>query len=443
MALSIRWISVAAASGPASLPLWVVAVLVFSVPLTLATAELTSRFSDEGGVYAWTGETFGPFWGFLCGWLYWACNLPFFSGLLVFMLNLAGLALGPAGKPLLTQPWLFTGVAVAVSVAVGALHFAGLGTGKWLSNVGGASNFVLLALLALTAVGNGMRHGSATDFVHASYRPPLDANGAILWAVMVFGVAGCEALGFLRNEVRGGMRTILAVLACVALLQVAFYVGGTSSLLAIITPQGATRLSGLPDALIQGLGALGLSGVAPLVLAGAFLCSLGSYSAWFGVAARLPFAAGIDAFLPRAFGRRDPRTGAPVVSILVQTLIVAVIVVISQAGDTLKGAYDFLVAMSVLSYTLPFLFLFSVFLVVQRQAPPEGAWRTPGGRGVALAMGTVGLAATALAVGCTLVPSPDAKDPAGEVVKLVVASAALIGAGVAFYVGARRRKAPA
>jgi amino acid transporter len=129
-----------------------------------------------------------------------------------------------------------------------------------------------------------------------------------------------------------------------------------------------------------------------------------------------------------------------VVSIAAQTLVVAVIVVISQAGDTLKGAYDFLVAMSVLSYTLPFLFLFVVFLAVQRRAPPDDAWRTPGGRGAALAMGAVGLTATALAVGCTLVPSPDAKDPAGEVVKLVLASAVLILAGVAFYVGAKWRK---
>ena len=43
MALSIRWISSAAAAGPASLPFWLFAVLAFSVPLILATAELTAR----------------------------------------------------------------------------------------------------------------------------------------------------------------------------------------------------------------------------------------------------------------------------------------------------------------------------------------------------------------------------------------------------------------
>ncbi len=439
VALSIRWISVAAAAGPASLPIWGLAVLVFSAPLIVATAELTGRFPGEGGVYTWTGETFGPFWGFLCGWLYWVSNLPFFSGVLVFMLNLLALALGPVGKPLLNDPWLFTTVAVAISVAVGALHYVGLGTGKWLSNIGGASNFVLLALLAVTAIGVGLKQGSATDFVHASYRPPLDANGAILWATMVFGVAGSEALAFMRNDVRGGMRTILAVLGTVAAVQIAFYLAGTGSILVILSPQAATRLSGLPDALILGLKTLGLGGIAPLVLLSAFLCSLGSYSAWFGVGARLPFAAGIDAYLPAAFGKRDPRSGAPVVSIAVQTVIVAVIVVISQAGETLKGAYDFLVAMTVLSYTLPFLFLFAVFLAVQRRAAPADAWKMPGGRGAALAVGAVGLTAAIVAVLCTLVPSPDAKDQVGEMVKLVFASGVLIFSGVAFYAAAKWR----
>jgi amino acid transporter len=446
VALSIRWISVAAAAGPASLWIWALAVVVFSGPLIVATAELTTQFPGEGGVYVWTGETFGPFWGFLCGWLYWVCNLPFFSAMLVFMLNLLAAAMGPAGKGLTGSPWMFTGAAVALSLAVGGLHCLGLGTGKWLSNVGGATNIALAGLLILVGALVFAGRGPATDFARANYTAPLNANGAILWATMVFGVGGTEALAFLRNDVRGGIRTVLRVLVCVAVAQIVFYVAGTAAMLAILSPGAATRLSGLPDALILGLNTLGLGGLAPIVLIGGFLCLLGSYSAWFGVGARLPFAAGLDAVLPAAFGRRDPKSGAPVVSIAVQTVIVAVIVVISQAGDTLKGAYDFLVAMSVLSYTLPFLFLFAVFLATQGRAArarpaPADAWRTPGGPRVALAIGGVGMAATILAVGCTLVPSPDAGDQAWEVAKLVLASAVLVLSGVAAYALARRRSA--
>jgi len=236
------------------------------------------------------------------------------------------------------------------------------------------------------------------------------------------------------------MKTILKVLGVVAVVQIIVAVGGTGAILFIMSPEAATRLSGLPDALALGLSSLGAGGLAPIILAGAFLYFLGSYSAWFGVAARFPFAAGIDAYLPAAFGRRDPRSGAPVVSIVTQTVITAAIVILSQAGESLKGAYDFLVAMSVLSYTLPFLFLFAVYLAVQFKPPVEGGWALPGGRRTGLAVGLVGLIATAIAVACTLVPSPDAKDQLSEVLKLVLAAAVLILSGVFFYAVARWRQ---
>jgi amino acid transporter len=441
MATSIRWISSAAATGPSSLPLWAIAVVFFSGPLILATAEMTTRFEGEGGVYTWTGQVFGAFWGFLCGWLYWTCNLPFFAGMLVFLLNLLGLAFGAPGQAALAQPAIVISACVIVALLVGALHYVGLGSGKWLSNIGAVASILLVVVLVLVAAFVTARRGSATNFTHASYALPWNANGAILWATMVFGVGGTEGLAFLRNDVRGGMRTILRVLALVAIVQVLFYVAGTGAMLAVLTPEGATRLSGLPDALNQGLAELGLGAFAPLALVFGALCTLGAYSAWFGVSARLPFAAGLDAYLPPAFGRRDPKTGAPVVSIAVQTGIVIAIVLVSQAGDSLKGAYDFLVQMSVLSYSFPFVFLFLVFLTLQFRGPPagEGAWNVPGGPGVAKAVGFTGLVATLLAVACTIVPSPDAADPRGEVVKMLVASALLVLSGVACYFLARWR----
>jgi hypothetical protein len=52
----------------------------------------------------------------------------------------------------------------------------------------------------------------------------------------------------------------------------------------------------------------------------------------------------------------------------------------------------------------------------------------------------MGLAVTATAIACTLVPSPDATDKLGAVIKLVIASAVLVGIGAAIYAAARRRR---
>jgi len=151
---------------------------------------------------------------------------------------------------------------------------------------------------------------------------------------------------------------------------------------------------------------------------------------------------GVDRYRPAAFARRAARPGAPTTAILVQVIAVVALVLLSQAGATVKGAYDFLVSMSVLSYTLPFVFLFIVYLSVQGR-PAANAWTTPGGAGFARIVGVVGLAVTLSAIACTLVPSPDAADKLGAVVKLVVASAVLIGSGVAIYASAvgRARRA--
>ncbi len=87
--IGIRWIAVAAAVGPASLPLWLLAMFVFFVPLAVATAELTARYEGEGGIYLWARDGIGPLAGFICGWLYWLSLMPYFAGILYFLSGLA------------------------------------------------------------------------------------------------------------------------------------------------------------------------------------------------------------------------------------------------------------------------------------------------------------------------------------------------------------------
>jgi amino acid transporter len=315
-----------------------------------------------------------------------------------------------------------------------------MGAGKWLSAFGAYAGVALLAVLTLSGGALALQHGPATDFAHVSYAPRPTADFAILWGAMVFAFGGPEALAFLRNDVEGGIRQILKVLVIVALLLTIAYLVGTTAILSILGPGETTRLSGLPDAVILSLTRLGFGGLAPLVLALVGVSMLGGYSSWFGVAARLPFAAGVDDFLPKAFALKDKRTGAPIVSILFQSAAVIVFVLLSQSGGAgLKAAYDFLVAMSVLSYTMPFAFLFVIYIVAQKKPAPADAWTPPGGKRVSLAIGWTGLLVAMSAILCTLVPSPDEPDKIGSVVKLVLASFVLLAAGAAFYAAARQR----
>jgi amino acid transporter len=236
------------------------------------------------------------------------------------------------------------------------------------------------------------------------------------------------------------MKRLVRAIAIIGVFLVAAYVAGTIAMLTILSPEQASRLSGLPEALQVGLGRVGFGGAAPYAMALLALVMLGSYAAWFGAAARLPYAAGLDHVLPRAFAVRDAKTGAPVASILLQTLAVVALIWLSQAGANVRAAYDFLIAMSVLSYTLPFLFLFAAYLIAQRKPAPAGAWVSPGGRNGAVVIGGVGFVVTLSAVLASLAPSPDAEDPVGTTLKLIWASAVLILSGVVLYALAKWRK---
>ena len=77
--LGPRWIAAAGHNGTSSISLWVLAAVFFFVPGALVINELSSRFPEEGGLYAWSREAFGPFHGFVAGWTYWIYTVLLFS----------------------------------------------------------------------------------------------------------------------------------------------------------------------------------------------------------------------------------------------------------------------------------------------------------------------------------------------------------------------------
>ena len=81
---TVRWIGTAASAGPSAVVIWLGACLLFYVPLMFTVLELSSRYPNEGGCYVWSKRAFGDFAGFMTGWNYWVCNLPYFPGLFYF-----------------------------------------------------------------------------------------------------------------------------------------------------------------------------------------------------------------------------------------------------------------------------------------------------------------------------------------------------------------------
>ncbi len=390
------------------------------VPLSVCVMYLSSRLPEEGGLYVWSKAAFGPFAGFITGWTYWCSNLPYFPALLYFTAGNALFIAGESGKHLAGSPAYYIAVSLAGFTIATVVNVLGWDVGKWLNNAGAAGRWIVTLILILLGALAWRQFGSATPFTLESMRPGLALKDVIFWSVIAFAWVGPEVIPFMAGEIKDPRRTIPRGLALAAPAIAAIYVLGTAALLTALPAGRVSNLYGVMQAVENVSARLGIPALAPIAAVLMTVSCLGSVGIWLGAVARIPFVAGIDRYLPEAFGRMHPRWNSPVVALLTQAAVSAVFIIAGQGGTTVKGAYDVMVSATVLITMVPFLFLFAA------------AMKLRGHAGIVLAA-LVGFATTLGAMVLAAFPADDEPHKTLAVVKVVGLTIAVLFAGAAFY----------
>ena len=431
--VNLQWVATAAGAGPTAIFFWILAFLSMTVPLGAAVLEMSSRYPEEGGIYVWSKKTFGEFSGFMTGWIYWMSNLPYFPGVLYFAAANILFMGGSRWLHLSDSRAYFLWTSLAILTLATWVNVVGLEFGKWLNNAGAIARWI--AALGLIVMG-GMalsRFGSATSFAIGGLIPAASIKHLIFWSTVAFAVTGLEAASFMGEEIRDATRTIRRAIYTATPIIILIYILGTVSVLVALPSSEITNMQGVMEAIASVGDRLGIPGIAPIAAFIVALSALGSVGAWLGASARLPFVAGIDRYLPPSFGRVHPKWGTPHIALITQSVITLLCVVLSQAGSTVKSAYELLISMAVISYLIPYLYLFAAVIKVQRVPAPPGVYRVPGGRIVAILLACLGIASTSTAIVLALFPAEDDPNPTRSSAKLVILTLLLVGSGVLVY----------
>ncbi|MGD0733161.1 MAG: APC family permease [Terracidiphilus sp.] len=433
VSLSVRWTAMAAAAGPSIFVVWLAALLCFFVPLAACVMELSSRHPDEGGLYVWTLEAFGDFFAFIAAWSYWMSNLPYFPGVLYFGAASALFAFGPRAQSLSASPLYYIAFSLLWLAAITLLNIRGVSVGKWLNNVGSFGSLIPLSILLVLGAVSYWRFGPAVHITLTSLVPHFSLGNAVFWSTVFFAFVGVEAASAMGAEIQSPRRTIPWAILVGGVILAIGYIGGTAAFM-LTLPSHAVEG---PDGFVNGIhilsARLGFGWLlAPVALLVA-LNAVGSAGANLSSTSRLPFVAGIHHYLPPAFGFVHPRYGTPWVAIAVYGGAGMVVTLLGQAGTTVHGAYDVLISMSVIATFLPFLFLFAAMVRLQSRPVGSEVRRVPGGKPVAIALATLGLASTAITILLSAIPAGDEPNKPLAVVKVVGGTAVLIGAGVAVF----------
>jgi basic amino acid/polyamine antiporter, APA family len=283
--------------------------------IVLCIAEAGSRVTMTGGPYAYVEVAFGPFVGFLAGFLLWM--------LLTFaMAAVATVLVASVGAlvPVLASRGASAGVLVAIYAVFATINIQGVERGARMNSALTVAK--ILPLLLLIAGGLFAIDPGNLAIVDPPDMPLLARSSLLL----IFAFAGIEAAVVPGGEVKDPARTVpRAIFIAMAAITV-LYVGLQFVAQGVLGPALATsKTAPLAEAAGVALGGWARH----LLLIGAVISMLGHAGAMILATPRTLFAFARDGFLPSALTRLHPVHRSPFVAILMQCAIVVVLAITS------------------------------------------------------------------------------------------------------------------
>jgi len=441
--LGPRWIAAAAHNGTSSITLWFLAALLFFVPTAFVIAELSTRFPQEGGLYAWSKDAFGEFHGFVAGWTYWIYTLFYFPALLFASASMAAYIGGIGYAPLAqNRSFLLAGSFVLFFVAV-FMNIIGLRVGKWLQNAGAVATFVPLMMLIVAAACVWYRHGSMTQFTWSNIQPHWNWDTVNFWPQIAFAFGGLELVSSMSEEVKNPRKTFPRAILGSGIVIAVIYIAGTIAVLSLMSSVNVDPKSGVFQALTIASATLKITALGIIAAILVTVGNAGGVGSTVAGISRVPFAVGVDRYLPRAFAKVHPKWETPYVSILVQAGISGAILLLSQISETTVSAYQILVDATNILYFIPFLYMYAA--VIKLAYRPDRATSTaaliPGGKTGVWIAGGMGFIVVLASIILSVVPPGETANKLLFEVKLIGGTGFGLLLGVMLFLRGARTKA--
>jgi glutamate:GABA antiporter len=421
------------ASGPITLWLWIAAMLFYFWPQGAAVTELSQKWPGEGGIYLWAKRSFGEQHGFFAGWCYWLSNVFYLPTVVLSCIGVGLYVFGPNIQKLEHNPYFTSGMAIGILLFLLALNIRGLSLGKWINNLGGVGTVGGGAVVILLAGLTLHHHGSALHRadLHVQFN---DWRLFAVFGTICYSLVGLDLASIMGDEIREPKRNLPIAIFWGGLAAALIYLGTTAAMLIAVPHEEIGILSGILQAInvmARHNGLLFI--VAPLAFLEC-LAILGTASAWFSGAARLPFVAGIDRYLPPVIGKIHPRYQTPYISLIVYAVLSALLTLMSFLGVSVGEAYLTLLDLAVILQLLPSCYLFSSLL----KHTLDGRSPLNASKSYLLANGIGGLLATTVGLIVAFIPSRQVNSIWLYEIKLIAGCVLVFGSAYLFYRNAQK-----
>jgi amino acid transporter len=324
----------AATDGTATALAFVGATIVIAL-VAYSFVEFARKYAHAGSIYAFTGRSFGPRFGFISAWVVLFAYIMFAFAVAVLSANFLESALSLMNVQV---SWIIPAIAFFLIMWFLAHRSVKLST-RTTMVIEGVSILVILILSGVILARGGAHGISGTPFKIGSGGLSKVALASVFGFLSFAAFEGAATLG---EETRDPKRAIPRALAAAVLVTGIFYIFciwvqaegfGTTSAGVTSFASSSAPLASLAQSYVG-------TAMALTIDFGAMVSAFASGVGLFAAASRMLYALGRDGFGPPALGRIHPRYGSPYIA-LPTVLVPGIALALILYGSGLTAAAVF------------------------------------------------------------------------------------------------------
>ncbi len=396
---SIRNLPATALFGSSLIFFFVFALIVFLIPTALVSAELSSTWTREGGVYYWVRMAFGGKIGFLAIWLQWINTMVWYPTILSFIAGTAAFLIDPQ---LAHSKIYLVSVILGVFWILTIVNLKGLETSARFASVcaivGMIIPMILIIVLAVVWVFIGkplQLHITASNILpHFDHTESWISLTAIMTAFLGMELATVHV----RNIKDAQHKFPRAMFFSVTIIAVTMIFGALA--IAFVLPKSQIDLvDGVMQAFAHFFQASHLSWMIPVVTVALLIGSLGEMINWIISPAKGLLQAAESGYLPKFF-QKENEHGVASRLLITQAVLVSMVCLAFLLMPTVNGSYWLLTDLSTQLYMLMYILVFLAALFIHyKYADHPKAFKIPGakvGKWITCCLGILGCSVTVI-----------------------------------------------
>lgn len=375
---SIRNLPMTAIFGSSLIFFFLFSALIFLIPISLVSAEFSSRYPEEGGVFHWVRYAFGKRIGALAVWLQWINTMVWYPTILSFIAGTAAYLINPA----LAQCKSFlVSVILLIFWGLTLVNLRGIRVSAKVNSFCGTIGTLLpMGFLILLGIGWALTsHPIQISFAWDALLPGLNKseNWASLIAIMA-SFLGMELSGVHVADIENPQKNFPKALGYSVLILLGTMIFGALAI-AVVIPHPEIRLvDGIMQTFTTFFHAFRLPFLIPVLAVLIIIGSTGGMINWLLSPAKGLLQASEYGFLPAFFTVKN-KQGVPVRILLAQAILVSFFCLAFILMPTINAFYWFLTALSTELYMLMYVLIFLAALKLGRPAKESMSYQIPRG----------------------------------------------------------------